>query len=104
MVLINKSNPVFNVPDNDVFWNPASDNTFKSVLGIRSDPDPTPFFSLDPDLGGPKTCGSCGSGSPNTALSTHNSYRYLSTLFIFKITQVCGLQNFYADPDRSFLL
>ena len=33
--------------------------------GKHLEPDPDPYLRLvDPDPGGPKTCGSCGSGSP----------------------------------------
>ncbi len=41
-------------------------NTFMRK-GKEPDPDPDPHLWLldpDPDSGGPKTCGSCGSGSP----------------------------------------
>jgi hypothetical protein len=39
-------------------------NTF---MGKGEDPEPDPdplLFLMDPEPGGPKTCGSCGSGSP----------------------------------------
>ncbi len=42
-------------------------HTFMRIKKDTPEPDPDPYLRLmdpDPDSGGPKTCGFCGSGSP----------------------------------------
>jgi hypothetical protein len=50
----------------------------RKVKDPQLDPDQDPYLLLmDPDPGGPKTCGSCGSGSPTLV----SSYAVVSNTF-----------------------
>jgi hypothetical protein len=55
-------------------------NTFMRK-GKVSDPNTDPYLSLmDPDPGGPETCGPCGSGSPMLILMVHAPTMFICEL------------------------